>query len=131
MRAGLVRLSQRLLGPNSIVQAALPEILSATPQHFFDETVQYVEENARNFYNRISRVPGLRPVEPQGAMYMMVCKVWKLCIWWYMRKVFYHWYFSQGVTGISCWSFENLLIELPRAILALNSKFWIQTQKIP
>lgn len=90
MRAGLVRLSQRLLGPNSIVQAALPEILSATPQHFFDETVQYVEENARNFYNRISKVPGLRPVEPQGAMYMMVCKVWKLCIWWYMRKVFYH-----------------------------------------
>lgn len=131
MRAGLVRLSQRLLGPNSIVQAALPEILSATPQHFFDETVQYVEENARNFYNRISKVPGLRPVEPQGAMYMMVCKVWKLCICWYMRKVFYHWYFLQGVTGISCWSFENLLIELPRAILALYSKFWIQTQKIP
>lgn len=72
VRAGLVRLSQRLLGPNSIVQAALPEILSATPQHFFDETVQYVEENARNFYNRISKVPGLRPVEPQGAMYMMI-----------------------------------------------------------
>uniref|UniRef100_A0A8W8KF42 Tyrosine aminotransferase n=1 Tax=Magallana gigas TaxID=29159 RepID=A0A8W8KF42_MAGGI len=72
VRAGLVRLSQRLLGPNSIVQAALPEILSATPEHFFDETVQYVEENARNFYNRISKVPGLRPVEPQGAMYMMI-----------------------------------------------------------
>lgn len=74
MRSGLIRLSQRLLGPNSIVQAALPEILSATPKHFFDETVQYVEENAKNFYNRMSKVPGLRPVEPQGAMYMMVCK---------------------------------------------------------
>ncbi|XP_048769647.2 tyrosine aminotransferase-like [Ostrea edulis] len=72
VRQGLIRLSQRLLGPNSIVQAALPDILSGTPQHFFDETLQYVEENARNFYNKLNKIPGLKPVEPQGAMYLMI-----------------------------------------------------------
>jgi hypothetical protein len=72
VRQGLIRLSQRLLGPNSIVQSALPDILTGTPQHFFDETLQYVEENARNFYSKLNKIPGLKPVEPQGAMYMMV-----------------------------------------------------------
>lgn len=140
MRSGLVRLSQRLLGPNSIVQAALPEILSATPQHFFDETVQYVEENARNFYNRISKIPGLRPVEPQGAMYMMVCdeNTWSLdfsagCFFLqdfcsYVEKEWKNQslkYFLLKVIN----SELQKKIELPKIILALYSKFGNQYQK--
>lgn len=72
VRKGLLSLSQRILGPNSLVQAAVPDILTKTPQKFFDDTVGYVESNAELFYSKISKIPGLRPVKPNGAMYMMI-----------------------------------------------------------
>ncbi|XP_059146218.1 LOW QUALITY PROTEIN: tyrosine aminotransferase-like [Physella acuta] len=72
VRKGLVKLSQRILGPNTLVQAALPEILKNTPKSFFEETLQYVEKNAKLFYEKLNTVNGLHPVMPQGAMYMMV-----------------------------------------------------------
>ncbi|KAK3086702.1 hypothetical protein FSP39_022197 [Pinctada imbricata] len=72
VRKGLVSLTQRLLGPTSLVQASLPEILAETPQSFFTDTLGYVEDNANLFYKLISAIPGLRPVKPQGAMYMMI-----------------------------------------------------------
>jgi len=65
-------LSQRILGPNSVVQAAVPDILTQTPQSFFDDTVGHVEKNADLFHSHVSKIPGLRPVKPSGAMYMMV-----------------------------------------------------------
>ena len=65
-------LSQRILGPNTLIQAAVPDILKATPQSFYDETLSFIESNAQLFYKRILAIPGLKPVMPQGAMYMMV-----------------------------------------------------------
>ncbi|GFS03954.1 tyrosine aminotransferase [Elysia marginata] len=55
VRIGLQRLSTRILGPNTLIQAALPRILRDTPQSFYTETLDYIQ-----------------PVMPQGAMYMMV-----------------------------------------------------------
>lgn len=72
VRGGLLKLSQRLLGPNTLVQAALPSILANTPESFYRETLEYIENNANVFYQHLSQVPGLKPVMPQGAMYMMV-----------------------------------------------------------
>ncbi|XP_060082304.1 tyrosine aminotransferase-like [Ylistrum balloti] len=72
VRKGLLSLSQRILGPNSLVQAAVTDILTKTPQEFFDNTVGYVESNAELFYNKVSKIPGLEPVKPDGAMYMMI-----------------------------------------------------------
>ncbi|XP_041376310.1 tyrosine aminotransferase-like [Gigantopelta aegis] len=72
VRNGLVSLSQRILGPNSLVQSALPKILENTPQDFFNDTLEYIQKNAAVFYESLSRVQGLFPVMPQGAMYMMV-----------------------------------------------------------
>ncbi|KAK7114648.1 tyrosine aminotransferase-like [Littorina saxatilis] len=72
IRQGLTSLSQRILGPNTLVQAALPDILNNTPAEFFHDTVQYIQKNAALFYKRLCAVPGLKPVMPQGAMYMMV-----------------------------------------------------------
>ena len=43
VRQGLVSLSQRILGPNTLVQAALPDILKNTPPEFFNNTVQYIQ----------------------------------------------------------------------------------------
>ncbi|RUS70213.1 hypothetical protein EGW08_022023 [Elysia chlorotica] len=72
VRIGLSKLSTRILGPNTLVQAALPRILKDTPKFFYTETLDYIQENARIFYNALREMPGLEPVMPQGAMYMMV-----------------------------------------------------------
>ena len=63
---------QRIIGANTIVQGALPSILKDTPQSFFDQTLDVIEANAKLAFEKLSQVPGLRPVMPSGAMYMMV-----------------------------------------------------------
>ena len=55
-----------------LFQGALPTILENTPQSFFDDTVRMVEDNAEMAFRMLSEVPGLNPVMPSGAMYMMV-----------------------------------------------------------
>jgi len=72
VRKGLLSLSQRILGPNTIIQGAIESILTETPQIFFDSTLEQVEYNALVCFNSLSTIPGLKPVMPQGAMYMMV-----------------------------------------------------------
>ncbi|XP_025114868.1 tyrosine aminotransferase-like isoform X2 [Pomacea canaliculata] len=72
VRSALVSLSQRILGPNTLVQAALPDILEKTPESFYRDTIQYIQQNADLFYKRFKEIPGLNPIMPQGAMYMMV-----------------------------------------------------------
>jgi len=72
VRKGLNSLSQRIIGANTIVQGALPNILKQTPEAFFKETLDVIEENAKYAFERFENVPGLYPVMPDGAMYMMV-----------------------------------------------------------
>jgi len=43
VQPGLTSLSQRILGPNTLVQGALPKILESTPQEFFDSTIEVVK----------------------------------------------------------------------------------------
>lgn len=69
---GIQNLCNRVLGANSIVQAALGQILSTTPKSFFSATVQHVENNAALAFEMLSVCPGLHPIRPQGAMYMMI-----------------------------------------------------------
>uniref|UniRef100_A0A8C5WHG5 Tyrosine aminotransferase n=1 Tax=Leptobrachium leishanense TaxID=445787 RepID=A0A8C5WHG5_9ANUR len=72
IREGLVRLSQRILGPCTIVQGALEHIVNRTPQEFYDNTINFIKSNADLCYTTLSSVPGLCPVQPAGAMYLMV-----------------------------------------------------------
>ena len=72
VRSGLKSLSQRIIGSNTIVQGAIPNILQNTPQNFFDDTIASIERNANLAFDTLSRIRGLKPVMPQGAMYMMV-----------------------------------------------------------
>nr|XP_053645303.1 tyrosine aminotransferase-like [Cherax quadricarinatus] len=72
VRHALQSLSQRIIGSNTIVQGALPTILVSTPKSFFSDTISQIQSNAKMSYNLLKEVPGLRPVMPQGAMYMMV-----------------------------------------------------------
>ena len=65
VRKGLNSLSQRIIGANTIVQGALPNILKQTPEAFFKETLDVIEENAKVNYivygkkNRIHAIQNL------------------------------------------------------------------------
>ncbi|CAK8672528.1 tyrosine aminotransferase-like [Clavelina lepadiformis] len=71
IRTGLVKLSQRILGPCTLIQAALPGILS-TPEACHQETIAKLEKNADLLYEKLRIIPGLKPIKPEAAMYMMV-----------------------------------------------------------
>ncbi|XP_073987888.1 tyrosine aminotransferase [Rhodnius prolixus] len=72
VKQGLLKLSQRIIGGNTIVQGAIPKILSETPQEFYQSTIDIIERQAKIAYSLISEINGLKPIMPQGAMYMMV-----------------------------------------------------------
>ncbi|XP_051952641.1 tyrosine aminotransferase-like [Xyrauchen texanus] len=69
---GLVKLSQRILGPCTVVQGALEVILNNTPPEFYQSTISFLKSNAEICFSELSTVPGLNPVMPSGAMYIMV-----------------------------------------------------------
>jgi tyrosine aminotransferase len=54
------------------VQGALNYILNDTPESFYLELNRTLKENADYTVERISKIPGLKVVRPQGAMYCMV-----------------------------------------------------------
>ncbi|GBM37996.1 Tyrosine aminotransferase [Araneus ventricosus] len=72
VRNGLQSLCQRIMGSNTIIQGALPNILKDTPQNFFNDVIMSVKVNASIAFSVLSEIPGLTPVMPSGAMYMMV-----------------------------------------------------------
>ncbi|MEQ2243846.1 hypothetical protein ILYODFUR_011026 [Ilyodon furcidens] len=72
IRQGLVKLSQRILGACTIIQGALESILNNTPQGFYSNTISFLKSNSEICFNELSSVPGLNPVMPSGAMYLMV-----------------------------------------------------------
>eukprot|EP00922_Rhytidocystis_sp_ex-Travisia-forbesii_P002419 GHVS01003549.1.p1 GENE.GHVS01003549.1~~GHVS01003549.1.p1 ORF type:complete len:455 (+),score=53.46 GHVS01003549.1:27-1391(+) len=69
---GLVTLSQLTLGPSSILQAVLPELLLLTPPEYYEETMVKLEEHAQVVCHQLKGVAGLEVIAPQGAMYAMV-----------------------------------------------------------
>ncbi|CAF1051823.1 unnamed protein product [Rotaria sordida] len=72
VQPGLLDLSSLILGPNSVTQAALPYILSETPDSYFMDILNQLRTNAEYFYNSLVNAPGLQPTMPQGAMYMLI-----------------------------------------------------------
>jgi len=72
IRLGLNNLCTRILGANSVVQGALPEILMNVPASFHAHTIDVISTNAELAYNRIKQMPGLKPIKPQASMYMMI-----------------------------------------------------------
>lgn len=72
VRRGLSNLSQVQLHPNTVFQNALPRILE-TPDTFFDGVVEELRGNAKVVVDELKRAKGLHVIEPQGALYAMVC----------------------------------------------------------
>jgi tyrosine aminotransferase len=72
IKKGITQMCGRNFGPCCTIQKALPEILNATPQKFFDETIQKVYLHAMTAYNLLKNIRGMQPIEPSGAFYMMI-----------------------------------------------------------
>lgn len=66
VRKGLMSLSCRILGSNSLVQGALPAILKNTPQKFYDELVETLHSHALLAFDMLKVIPGLTPIMPAG-----------------------------------------------------------------
>lgn len=71
MRKGLISLTQLTLGANSLIQAAIPELLSL-PETFYSDTLAQLQENAVLASEILSTASGIKIVFPQGAMYLML-----------------------------------------------------------
>ena len=71
IRKGLMSLTQLTLGANSLIQAAIPKLLSL-PDSFFSETIDQLQENAQLASEILSKANGIQIVFPQGAMYLML-----------------------------------------------------------
>eukprot|EP00116_Pleurobrachia_bachei_P005225 sb/3465487/ len=72
VRGGLVKLCQVIIGANTLIQAAIPRILTETPPEFYSSTIARLKKASEIVYSELKGVPQLRPFKPQGAMYMMV-----------------------------------------------------------
>jgi tyrosine aminotransferase len=69
---GITNLTQVILGPNSLIQGALPTILWKTPQSFYTTVANTLQRHAEYLYEGLSKIELLTPIKPEGAMYMMV-----------------------------------------------------------
>jgi len=68
---GLYRLAMKLLGPCTLIQAAVPDWMKI-PASYHESNITKFEENAKLCLKGLENAPGLRPIMPAGAMYMMV-----------------------------------------------------------
>eukprot|EP01102_Stenamoeba_stenopodia_P007962 TRINITY_DN224_c0_g2_i2.p1 TRINITY_DN224_c0_g2~~TRINITY_DN224_c0_g2_i2.p1 ORF type:complete len:417 (-),score=50.40 TRINITY_DN224_c0_g2_i2:144-1394(-) len=72
VRTGCHALATLLLGANSLIQSIMPSVLKETPREFYDDTQRTLQEQAFHLAKKLSEIPELHPITPQGAMYMMV-----------------------------------------------------------
>ena len=70
---GLTRLAMKLLGPCTLIQAAVPEMMTI-PDSYHKKNLAIFEDDAKMCYEGLRNAPGLKPIMPAGAMYMMVHK---------------------------------------------------------
>jgi len=72
VRTGLMDLSTLTLGPTSLVQYIVPELLENTHGEYYMSVLKQLEENVAVLKENLANAPGLRFIEPQGAMYVMI-----------------------------------------------------------
>lgn len=72
VREGANSLTQVILGANTLCQALIEPILLNTPQEYYTTLNATLEDQALFLFQHINTIPGLKAIEPQGAMYLMV-----------------------------------------------------------
>ncbi|CAJ0583895.1 unnamed protein product, partial [Mesorhabditis spiculigera] len=66
---GMRQLTLKTIGPCSVVQAAIPDILKNTPKHYFTDLRATLKRNAELFTENLKNIPGIKPIHPSGAIY--------------------------------------------------------------
>ena len=72
VRASLLKLSQVILGPNTLIQSVVEEAILNTPEEYHEKNRKDLCANANILAEGLSQVPGLTVIKPGGAMYMMI-----------------------------------------------------------
>ncbi|VDN03452.1 unnamed protein product [Thelazia callipaeda] len=72
IRNSLIDLAQNIVGPCTLIQAALPYILQSTDAVFFQQVNNIIYRNARIVWESLHKIPGLHPLMSNGAMYMII-----------------------------------------------------------
>jgi tyrosine aminotransferase len=72
IRKGLMDLSTLTLGPTSIVQSIVPDLLERTEPAYLATVISQLEENLAVIQKGLAGTPGIHLVVPQGAMYIMI-----------------------------------------------------------
>lgn len=80
IREAYFKLSQLILGANSLIQSVIPDVLTPSPGtaeatsliEFKKNLIGQLESNAAFTLQALRKIPGLKVVIPQGAMYVMV-----------------------------------------------------------
>jgi len=65
-------LSQLIIGANTLVQSALPDLLLHTPATYHHHLLASLHASASYLYQHLNSIRGLSCTLPQGAMYLMV-----------------------------------------------------------
>lgn len=72
VQLGLSNLATIILGPNSLIQAAIPDIINQVPKDYFDENNKLLKEHSKCIIDGLANVKGLKVITPKGAMYCMI-----------------------------------------------------------
>jgi len=72
IRMGIVNLLNKIMACSGILQCALDDIFTNTPESFFQSTNQLLESHARLIVDEIKSIAGLHVIIPRGALYVMI-----------------------------------------------------------
>ncbi|KAF0984306.1 hypothetical protein FDP41_007483 [Naegleria fowleri] len=72
VRDGIQRLTTLILGANTLIQGALPDILEKVDESFYQNVNRSLKESSDYTIERVSQIKGLSAIRPQGAMYCMI-----------------------------------------------------------
>lgn len=78
---GLTRLATKILGPCTLVQAAIPHILSKVPTDYHQQNLRLFQANASHIVTILRGALGLKPIMPQATMYCMVSRCIQPVLW--------------------------------------------------
>jgi tyrosine aminotransferase len=72
VKKGLMDLSTLTLGPSSVIQSIVGDLLEMTDSQYYSSILKQLEDSVRVIHDNLSDVKGLHVIEPQGAMYVMI-----------------------------------------------------------
>ena len=74
IRSAIESLSQLIVGANTLIQYAIPNLLLHTDPLYYTSMINTLQSNAMYLYNRLVDIPCFNVIKPQAAMYVM-CEI--------------------------------------------------------